>query len=53
MTHQRYKYVSNVITSLDVPASSEGPNEHDMAVLGNGDILCVARMGAGDGRGGL
>ena len=47
-----YKYVGNVITSLDVPESSEGPNEHDMALLGNGDVLCVTRMGAGDGKGG-
>lgn len=47
-----YEYVGNVITSLDVPESTEGPNEHDMALLGNGDVLCVARMGAGDGKGG-
>ena len=47
-----YEYVGNVITSLDVRESSEGPNEHDMALLGNGDVLCVSRMGAGDGGGG-
>ena len=47
-----YEYVGNVITSLDVRESSEGPNEHDMALLGNGDVLCVSRMGAGDGKGG-
>ena len=47
-----YEYVGNVITSLAVPESSEGPNEHDMALLGNGDVLCVTRMGAGDGKGG-
>ena len=47
-----YEYAGTLLTSLDVPTSSEGPNEHDCALLGNGDVLCVARMGAGDGRGG-
>lgn len=47
-----YEYVGNVITSLDVPESSEAPNEHDCSLLGSGDVLCVARMGAGDGKGG-
>jgi len=32
--------------------SAAGPNEHDLALLPNGDVLCVMRTGAGDGRGG-
>jgi len=47
-----YEYAGNISLSLDLPRSSEGPNEHDMALLPNGDVLCVMRTGAGDGRGG-
>ena len=47
----QYDFVSYMATSPDVPFSSEGPNEHDIALLPNGSILCVFRTGAGDGRG--
>jgi hypothetical protein len=46
-----YKWLSNVSTSQDVPGSSEGPNEHDIALLPNGDVMSVFRTGAGDGKG--
>jgi hypothetical protein len=47
-----YAYVGNITTALDLHFSSEGPNEHDLALLPNGDVLCVMRTGAGDGAGG-
>jgi len=46
-----YEYVGNISTSLDI-RTGEGPNEHDLALLPNGDLLCVIRSGAGDMSGG-
>jgi len=44
-----FEYAANISTPLDIPGSSEGPNEHDLALLPSGDVLCVMRTGAGDG----
>lgn len=46
-----YEFLSYVAQSKDIPFSSEGPNEHDVALLGNGEVLAVYRTGAGDGNG--
>jgi len=48
-----YEFVGNISTCLDnLGRSSEGPNEHDLALLPNGDVMSVIRTGAGDGAGG-
>ena len=42
-----YTWRSNVSTSSMVPRSSEGPNEHDIALLPGGEVMAVFRTGAG------
>lgn len=44
-----YEYAGFMANTSQIPHSSEGPNEHDITLLPNGEILCVMRTGAGDG----
>lgn len=49
-----FTFVANVARQSDskvFAAPAEGPNEHTLALLLNGDIVCVFRTEAGDGNG--
>ena len=40
-----WSYLGTVATENDAPAAPEGPNESDVQLLDNGDLLCVYRVG--------
>eukprot|EP00928_Gymnodinium_smaydae_P055478 TRINITY_DN39001_c0_g1_i1.p1 TRINITY_DN39001_c0_g1~~TRINITY_DN39001_c0_g1_i1.p1 ORF type:complete len:413 (+),score=45.40 TRINITY_DN39001_c0_g1_i1:40-1239(+) len=46
-----WEYSGTIADAAQTPASEEGPNENDLALLADGKtILCVVRLDAGDGR---
>lgn len=44
---QTFAYMSTIGTPEQVPWGTEGPDEADMLLLPDGDLLCVARTGPG------
>ena len=46
-----WDFVGTVLDAAHAPASEEGPNENDVALLADGHtLLCVVRLDAGDGK---
>lgn len=45
-----WDYAGTIVDASQTPASEEGPNENDLALLADGEtILCIVRLDAGDG----
>ena len=45
-----YDYVSTIAAERDAPWGREGPDEHSLLELADGELLCVARTGSSGGQ---